>query len=201
MVPGTRPQGIFTTGSLQRFVHQEGLPVGKRAVIVGAELVSLSALLTLMQAGAKPVAMLSEEDTHQVEFPYVFAKWGLVDILRLTPFISNARVTNIFGHKRVEGIEITRLRKSGAAPEVSNIQCDSVVFTGNWIGENEIARLGGLDIDSATKAPKIDAGFRSSVDGIFVAGNLLRGGKSVHTASECTMEGKRAAKAIAQFLR
>ena len=41
MVPGTRPQGIFTTGSLQRFVHQEHLPVGKRAVIVGAELVSL----------------------------------------------------------------------------------------------------------------------------------------------------------------
>ena len=41
MIPGTRPQGVFTTGSLQRFVYQEHLPVGKRAVIIGAELVSL----------------------------------------------------------------------------------------------------------------------------------------------------------------
>ncbi|MFN8381482.1 MAG: hypothetical protein U0V02_06065 [Anaerolineales bacterium] len=31
MIPGTRPQGIFTTGLLQRFVYQEHLPVGKSA--------------------------------------------------------------------------------------------------------------------------------------------------------------------------
>ena len=77
MIPGTRPQGIFTTGSLQRFVHQEGLPVGKRAVIVGAELVSLSALLTLIQAGVKCVGMTTEEAAHQVKFPYVAMKWGM----------------------------------------------------------------------------------------------------------------------------
>jgi len=201
IIPGTRPQGIYTTGSLQRFVHQEGLPIGKRTVIVGAELVSLSALLTLMKAGAKSAAMLTEEDSHQVEFPYVFAKWGLVDILRLTPLITNARVTNIFGHKRVEGIEITRLRKSGETSEVSTIECDSVVFTGNWISENEMARIGGLEINPATKAPKVDAAFRSSVENVFVAGNLLRGGKSVHTADQCAIEGMQVGKMIAKFLR
>jgi NADPH-dependent 2,4-dienoyl-CoA reductase/sulfur reductase-like enzyme len=201
MIPGTRPQGIYTTGSLQRFVHQEGLPIGKRTVIVGAELVSLSALLTLMKAGAKSAAMLTEEDSHQVEFPYVFAKWGLVDILCLTPLITNARVTNIFGHKRVEGIEITRLRKSGETSEVSTIECDSVVFTGNWISENEMARIGGLEINPATKAPKVDAAFRSSVENVFVAGNLLRGGKSVHTADQCAIEGMQVGKMITKFLR
>jgi glycerol-3-phosphate dehydrogenase len=195
MIPGTRPQGIYTTGSLQRFVHQEGLPIGKRTVIVGAELVSLSALLTLMKAGAKSAAMLTEEDSHQVKFPYVFTKWGLVDILRLTPLITNARVTNIFGYKRVEGIEITRANRT----EV--IECDSVVFTGNWISENEIARLGGLEINPATKAPKVDSAFRSSVENVFVAGNLLRGGKSVHTADQCAIEGMQVGKMIAKFLR
>jgi glycerol-3-phosphate dehydrogenase len=195
MIPGTRPQGVYTTGSLQRFVHQEGLPVGKRTVIIGAELVSLSALLTLMKAGAKSVAMLTEEDSHQVEFPYVFAKWGLVDILRLTPLITNARVTNIFGHRQVEGIEVTRANKT----EI--IECDSVVFTGNWISENEMARLGGLNIDPQTKAPKIDSAFRSSVENVFVAGNLLRGGKSVFTADQCAIEGAVAGKSIAKLLR
>ncbi|MBI5950081.1 MAG: FAD-dependent oxidoreductase [Chloroflexi bacterium] len=196
MVPGTRPQGVYTTGSLQRFVHQEELPVGKRAVIVGAELVSLSALLTLTHARTKCVGMVTEEATHQVEFPYVAMKWGMMDILRFAPLITNARVTNIFGHKRVEGIEITR-----ANNQTEMIECDSVIFTGSWISENEMARLGGLTIDSATKAPKIDSSFRSSVDGVFVAGNLLRGGKSVYTADKCTVEGTAAGKAIAKFLK
>jgi thioredoxin reductase len=196
MVPGTRPQGVYTTGSLQRFVHQEGLPVGKRAVIVGAELVSLSALLTLMHARVKCVGMITEEAAHQVEFPYVMMKWGLMDILRFAPLITNSRVTNIFGHKQLEGIEITHANK-----QTEIIECDSVVFTGNWISENEMARLGGLKIDPVIKAPKIDSDFRSSVDGVFVAGNLLRGGKSVYTADRCVIEGARAGKAIAQFLR
>jgi thioredoxin reductase len=196
MVPGTRPQGVYTTGSLQRFVHQEGLPVGKRAVIVGAELVSLSALLTLMHARTKCVGMVTEEAAHEVEFPYVVMKWGMMDILRFAPLITNARVTNIFGHKRLEGIEITR-----ANNQTEMIECDSVIFTGSWISENEMARLGGLAIDSATKAPKIDASFHSSVGGVFVAGNLLRGGKSVYTADKCTVEGTAAGKAIAKFLK
>ena len=61
--------------------------------------------------------------------------------------------------------------------------------------------FGGLEIDPVTKAPKIDSGFRSSVDGVFVAGNLLRGGNSVYTADKCVIEGTQAGKAIAQFLR
>jgi glycerol-3-phosphate dehydrogenase len=195
MIPGTRPQGIYTTGSLQRFVHQEGLPVGKRAVIVGAELVSLSALLTLIQAGVKCVGMTTEEATHQIKFPYAAMKWGLMDILRFAPLVANARVTNIFGHKRVEGIEITRDNRT----EI--IECDSVIFTGNWISENEMARLGGLEIDSATKAPKIDSAFRSSVANVFAAGNLLRGGKLVNTADQCALEGAAAGRAIADFLK
>jgi L-2-hydroxyglutarate oxidase LhgO len=195
MVPGTRPQGIFTTGSLQRFVHQEHLAVGKRAVIVGAELVSLSALMTLMHAGVKCGGMITEESKHQIEFPYVLMKWGLADILTRTPIVTNARVTNIFGHKQVQGIEVTQNSKA------FTIECDTVIFTGSWISENEIARLGGLEIDPITKAPKISTGFRSSVEGVFVAGNLLRGGKTVYIADKCTIEGAQAGRSIAQFLR
>jgi len=194
MIPGTRPQGIFTTGSLQRFVYQEGLPVGKRAVIVGAELVSLSALMTLMYAGVKCAGMTTQEATHQIKFPYVMAKWALVDALTRTPLITNARVANILGCKRVEGIEVTCDSKTFM------IECDSLVFTGNWIAENEMARLGGLEINTVTKAPKIETGFRSSVEGIFVAGNLLRGGNFVNTADQCAIEGVQAGKAIAQYL-
>jgi L-2-hydroxyglutarate oxidase LhgO len=193
MVPGTRPHGVFTTGSLQRFVYQEHLPVGKRAVIVGAELVSLSALMTLMHADVKCVAMTTEEVRHQIEFPYVVMKWALADILTRTPILTNTYITNIFGHKRVKGIEVTH-----ANGEAQVVECDTVIFTGDWIPENEMARLGGLTIDPITRGPKINAEFHSSVKGVFVAGNLLRG---VETADHCAIEGMKAGKAIARYLK
>lgn len=193
MIPGTRPQGIFTTGSLQRFVYQENLQVGKHAVIVGAELVSLSALMTLMHANVKCAMMVTEEERHQIEFPYIAMKWAIADILTRTPIITNSKVTNIFGQKRVEGIELTH--QNGQAELV---ECDTIIFTGNWIPEHEIARLGGLQINPVTRGPVIDANFHSSVNGVFVAGNLLRG---VETADHCAIEGKQAAQSIAKFIK
>ena len=47
LVPGDRPAGILTTGALQQLVAVEHAEVGRRAVIVGAEHVSFSAVLTL----------------------------------------------------------------------------------------------------------------------------------------------------------
>jgi len=193
MIPGTRPQGVYTTGSLQRFVYQEHLPVGKRAVIIGAELVSLSALMTLMHADVKCVMMTTEEAKDQIEFPYVVMKWAVADILSRTPIVTNTCITNIFGHKRVEGIGLTH-----ANGQIVNVECDTVIFTGNWIPENEMARLGGLAIDSSTLGPKIDTEFHSSVKGVFVAGNLLRG---VETADHCALEGIKAGRAIAKYLK
>jgi len=62
----------------------EHLPVGKRAVIIGAELVSLSGLLTLMHAGVKCEMMLTEYPRHQIYFPYLPMKWGLADMFSRT---------------------------------------------------------------------------------------------------------------------
>ena len=193
LIPGTRPPGIYTTGSLQRFVYQEHLPVGERAVIIGAELVSLSALMTLMHAKIECLMMTTEESVHQIQFPYVVMKWAVADILLRTAIITNARITNIFGQKRVEGIEITH--KNG---QTNIIECDTIIFTGNWIPENELARLGGLSIDPITHGPRIDAEFQSSVKGVFVAGNLLRG---VETADHCALEGVKAGRAIKKYLK
>ncbi|MBN8580923.1 MAG: FAD-dependent oxidoreductase [Anaerolineae bacterium] len=193
LIPGKRPQGIYTTGSLQRFLYQEHLPVGKRAVIVGAELVSLSALMSLMGAKIECAMMVTEEASHQIEFPYVVMKWALADIVSRTPILTNTHVSNIFGQKRVASIELTHNDGSKQL-----VECDTVIFTGNWIPEHELARMGGLEINSMTKGPVIDKDFKSSVDGIYVAGNLLRG---VETADHCAMEGKWAARAIRGFLK
>ena len=55
--PGDRPDGVFTTGQLQQLVHEQRMAVGSRAVVIGAELVSWSAVLTLREAHCDTVAM------------------------------------------------------------------------------------------------------------------------------------------------
>ena len=58
MLPGDRPVGVLTTGALQAFVALHGLMPFRRPVIVGSELVSLSAVLTCLSHGARPVALI-----------------------------------------------------------------------------------------------------------------------------------------------
>ena len=193
LVPGRRPQGVFTTGSLQRFVYQHRLPVGKRAVIVGAELVSLSALMTLAHARVSAAAMVTELPRHQIYFPYLPAKWYFADLAARTPVVTGARVSNIVGGTRVEGVEITHL----ASEQREMLACDTVVFTGDWIPEHELARLSGLTLDPGTRGPQVDAGFRTSARGVFAAGNLLRGAE---TADTCALEGARGARHIHDYL-
>lgn len=192
MIPGHRPQGVFTTGSLQRFVYEHHLPVGKRAVIVGAEVVSLSVVTTLLHAGVKVAAMVTELPSHQLYLPiFLPAKVLYADILARTKILMDMRVTNIHGKERVEGIEVEQFGK------LSYIECDTVIFTGDWVPENELARRGEVETSKPWMGPQVDGAFRASQMGVFAAGNLLRG---VETADWAAMEGRAAARSIARWL-
>jgi L-2-hydroxyglutarate oxidase LhgO len=194
LVPGQRPQGIFTTGSLQRFVYEHELPVGERAVIIGAERVSLSVVMTLMHAGVRVLSMITELPHHQLYLPvFLPAKILYADLLARAPILTNKRVTNIFGHDRVEGIEITDLDLG----KTRVIECDTIVFTGDWIPENELARRADIKTGKPGLGPLIDSRFRTSQEAIFAAGNLLRG---VETADWAGLEGRGAARSIVRFL-
>jgi glycerol-3-phosphate dehydrogenase len=194
LIPGHRPQGVFTTGSLQRFVYEHHLPVGTRAVIIGAEQVSLSVVLTLMYAGVKVLNMITEQPHHQLYLPiFLPAKILYADLLARAPILTNTRVTNIYGSQRLEGIELTNL-ESG---KTHTIECDTVVFTGGWVPENELARRGDMATGKPSLGPRVDAQFRTSQTGVFAAGNLLRG---VETADWAALEGRAAARSIARYL-
>src|SRR5262245_60821536 len=64
LVPGDRPAGVMTTGELQRRVYLGGQRLAGRALVVGAEHVSFSAMVTLAHAGAEVVAMDTEQPRH-----------------------------------------------------------------------------------------------------------------------------------------
>lgn len=187
LVPGTRPAGVLTTGSLQGLVAA-GRPIGRRAVIVGAEHVSFSAILMLHHAGTSPSALVTDLPRDQT---YRLLK--LVTSTRLrVPILTNALVTRIVGRERVEAVEVT-----DAHGGIQTIRCDTVVFTGDWIPDSELARLGHLDIDPGTRGPRIDTLQRTSRLGVFAAGNLVHAALTADTASRC---GRMAADAAARFL-
>jgi hypothetical protein len=94
----------------------------------------------------------------------------------------------------VEAVAISDL----ATGSVRKVECDTVVFTGNWIPDQELARSGGLLIDPKTKGPWIDAGQRSSVRGVFAAGNLLHAAETADLAALC---GRYTARHVVSYLR
>jgi thioredoxin reductase len=189
LVPGDRPLGVLTTGMLQQLVHLQHQPVGRRAVVVGAEHVSYSAVLTLAHAGAATVALVTEEPRHQT-----FAALHALTALRFrVPVLTSTRVAAITGRPRVEAVELTDLH--GA--QVHTLPCDTVVFSGDWIPDHELARTLGVAIDPATRGPLVDQRLRSALPGVFAAGNLLHGAE---TADLAALEGRHAAASIAEFL-
>jgi NADH dehydrogenase FAD-containing subunit len=93
----------------------------------------------------------------------------------------------------VEGIEISDI----ASGKTQTIECDTVVFTGGWVPENELARRGNVETGKPSMGPQVDAYFRTSQQGVFAAGNLLRG---VETADWAALEGRAAARSVARYL-
>jgi hypothetical protein len=117
-----------------------------------------------------------------------------MDLWTRTPLAPRTRVSRIVGRRRVEGVELAHLDDA----RTEAVACDTVIFTGDWIPENELARLGGLAIDPGTRGPRVDAAYRTSARGVFAAGNLLRGAE---TADASALEGQRAARCLADYLR
>jgi thioredoxin reductase len=190
LVPGDRPSGVLTTGSLQRLVHGTGRPAGRRAVVVGAEHVSFSAVHTLRSTGTDVAAVVTSLEAHQTYTPLRWLAAGL----RPVPVIARSEVTRIVGRGRLEGVEVSP--RGGGATRF--LDCDTVVFTGDWIPDHELARAGGLALDPATRGPQVDGAFRTSASGIFAAGNLLHGAEA---ADRAALEGRACAAAVAGFLR
>jgi hypothetical protein len=163
-------------------------------VIIGAERVSLSVVLTLKHAGVRVLCMITELRRHQLYLPvFLPAKILFADLLAHVPILTNRSVANILGHQRVEGIEITDLDTG----TIRVIECDTIVFTGDWIPENELARKANIQTGKPGLGPQVDSRFRTSQPGIFAAGNVLRG---VETADWAALEGRGAARSIAHFL-
>lgn len=188
LVPGQRPErGVLTTGQLQQMVAR-GVPLpGPRMVVVGTEHVAFSVLLTARHAGCRIVAMIEEGERVSSYTPLA---WVAEHFARV-PIHLGARIAGIVGRRQVEAVEIE------SAAGRRTIACDGVVFSGSFVPDAVLARTAGIALDAATGGPSIDQYGRTSLDGVFAAGNVLR---PVETSGFCAIEGSRVGANIADHL-
>jgi thioredoxin reductase len=190
LVPGSRPAGVMTTATLQQLVHLRGERVGRRAVIVGAEHVSFSAIATLTHAGASVAGLVTELRKHQS-----LAAFRAGAALRYrVPVWSRTAVSAIHGADRVESVELTEL-DSG---RTRSVDCDMVVFTADWVPDHELAVIAGCELDPGSLGPMVDQALRTTRPGVFAAGNLLH---PAETADICAFDGRHVARSVAAYLR
>jgi thioredoxin reductase len=189
LVAGDRPAGVLTTGQLQNLVHLQHRAPGARAVVVGSELVSWSAVLTLREAGTETVLMTTEHERGET---WSALRAGARSALRV-PLATRTRVVRVVGKDNVEGVEIRNLRTG----QTRVVACDVVVFTGDWIPDHELARLAGLDLDPGTRGPRVDAALRTSRAGVFAVGNVVH---PVDTADVAALDGRHVADHVRRWI-
>lgn len=186
LLSGTRPLGVVNTATLQDCIYLKGVTPFRRPVIVGTELVALSALWTCIRHGIRPVAVIESRDRATARWPL-----GLFPRLLRIPAYYGARIVAIEGGDTVEAIRIA------TAGGERRIACDGVVLSGNFMPEAALARSGGLALDPGTGGPFVDQFGRCSDPAYFAAGNLLR---PIETAGWCHREGQRTGNAVADDL-
>ena len=196
VIPGTRPAGIFTAGSAQRFVNIDGYLPGKKVVILGSGDIGLimARRLTLEGAEVKVVCEI-------MNYSAGLAR-NLTQCLENfnIPLKLSTTIIQIHGTDRVSGVTIAKVddhRKPIPGTE-EFIECDTVLLSVGLIPENEVSIAAGVALDSITSGPSVDQFMETSIPGIFACGNSVH----VHDLVDfVTEESLLAGKSAAEYCK
>lgn len=193
-IPGTRPAGIFSAGTAQRYVNIEGWMPGKRVVILGSGDIGLIMARRMTLEGAT-VLRVCELMPYSGGLARNIAQ--CLDDFNIPLYLSHT-VTEIRGRERVEGVVIAevdeKLRPVAGTEEY--VECDTLLLSVGLIPENELTRDAGIEIDAVTGGAVVNQFMETSAPGVFACGNVLQ----VHDLVDfVTLEAYRAGESAAGF--
>ena len=193
--PGTRPAGVFTAGTAQKYVNMKGYMPGREVVILGSGDIGLIMARRMTLEGAKVHAVCEL-------MPY---SGGLARNIEQClndfgiPLKLSHTVTDIHGKERLTGVTIARVdenRRPIAGTE-EYIPCDTLLLSCGLIPENELTKDAGITLDRVTGGATVDGGRETEMEGVFACGNVLHVHDLVDFVSE---EAVIAAKAAADYI-
>lgn len=196
-IAGTRPSGIFSAGTAQKYVNRMGYLPGKEVVILGSGDIGLIMARRMTLEGAKVHAVCElmpysgglarniEQCLHDFDIP-----------LKLSH-----TVVRIHGRERLEGVTITQVdaHRTPVPGTEEYIACDTLLLSVGLIPENELSKKAGVALDRITSGPVVDQDRQTSADGIFACGNVLHVHDLVdYVSEEAEIAGRSAARYLQQ---
>lgn len=194
-IAGSRPAGIFTAGTAQKFVNMKGYMPGREVVILGSGDIGLIMARRMTLEGAKVKAVCEL-------MPY---SGGLARNIEQClndfniPLKLSHTVVNIHGRERVEGVTIAAVDENRRPIKESEeyIPCDTLLLSCGLIPENELTKGAGIKLDRVTNGAVVDGDRETEIPGIFACGNVLHVHDLVdYVSEESAIAGKAAAKYI-----
>lgn len=170
-IAGSRPAGVFTAGTAQRYVNMEGYLVGKKVIILGSGDIGLIMARRMTLEGAEVLACVEV-------MPY---SGGLArNIVQCLddyeiPLLLSHTITEIRGKNRVEQVVVSEVdeKRQPISGTEQIFDCDTILLSVGLIPENELSRDAKLDLDTKTSGPFVYENMETSVPGMFACGNVV----------------------------
>ena len=195
-IAGTRPAGIYSAGTAQKYVNMKGYLPGKEVVILGSGDIGLIMARRMTLEGAKVHAVCEL-------MPY---SGGLARNIEQClhdfgiPLKLSHTVVEIHGKERLSGVTIAKVDENRRPiPETREyIPCDTLLLSVGLIPENELSKTASVKLDRITNGAVVDQDRQTEIPGIFACGNVLHVHDLVDFVSEeAEIAGKSAAAYIA----
>ena len=170
-IAGSRPSGIFSAGTAQRYVNMEGYMPGRRVVILGSGDIGLimARRMTLEGAEVKAVCELQPYSGGLARnITQCLDDFGI-------PLMLSHTVTKIHGKERLTGVTVSRVderRRPIPGTEI-DFECDTLLLSVGLIPENELTRGAGIRMDGITGGASVNQYRETSLPGVFACGNVL----------------------------
>lgn len=194
-IAGSRPSGILTAGTAQKYVNLDGYMPGKKVVILGSGDIGLimARRMTLEGAEVKMVCELmpfSGGLTRNIV--QCLDDFGI-------PLKLSCTVIRTHGKDRLEGVTIANVDENYNVIPGSEeyVECDTLMLSVGLIPENELTRDAGIELDRVTNGAVVDETRETGRGGIFACGNVLH----VHDLVDyVTLEAQIAGEGAADYI-
>lgn len=194
-IAGTRPAGIYSAGTAQKYVNMKGYLPGKEVVILGSGDIGLIMARRMTLEGAKVHAVCEL-------MPY---SGGLARNIEQClhdfgiPLKLSHTVVEIHGKERLSGVTIAKVDENRRPiPETREyIPCDTLLLSVGLIPENELSKTASVKLDRITNGAVVDQDRQTEIPGIYACGNVLHVHDLVDFVSE---EAEIAGKSAAAFI-
>ena len=194
-IPGSRPSGIWTAGTAQRYLNLDGIMPGRRVFILGSGDIGLIMARRMTLEGAS-VLGAAELMPYSNGLPRNIKQ--CLEDFDIPLFLSHT-VTDIRGRERLSEVIISRVdehRRPVPGTEKS-FAVDTLLLSVGLVPENYLSEEAGIRLHPRTRGPLVDESLQTTVPGIFACGNVLH----VHDLVDfVSAEGAQAGEAAARYL-